>query len=372
MQTIVLTGVVLAALVVVLQATATYLVLRGQKRLLADVDGMLEYLQRVDVQLAGVNRALSQAPANEPAGLPIGATAPGFSLPDLAGRERSLEEFVGKPFVLTFFSTTCGFCQQMAPRLGELHDDSPRMLLISRGDVDAHLKLAAENRWRCDVLLETGNAVMTAYKAYGTPTGYLIDAEGRIASELAVGADALFELLKSSEENGGGGESDLTAESLKARQLTGVQKARDAGLAVRPSSLKRDGLAPGTPAPDFTLPDLAGESHCLGEFRNKRVLLVFSDPNCGPCESLTDDLVRVQEAHADNNLQVVMISRGDQQQNEDKAKKHDVRFPVLLQNSWEVSRQYAMFATPVGYLIDENGVIAKDVAIGKAGILSLV
>ena len=38
--------------------------------------------------------------------------------------------------------------------------------------------------------------------------------------------------------------------------------------------------------------------------------------------------------------------------------------PVLLQQRWEISRRYAMFATPVAYLIDVTGIITHDVAVG--------
>ena len=44
---------------------------------------------------------------------------------------------------------------------------------------------------------------------------------------------------------------------------------------------------------------------------------------------------------------------------------------MLLQRRWEVSKEYGIFATPVGYLIDEEGVIAKDVAVGSDAILRL-
>jgi len=47
-------------------------------------------------------------------------------------------------------------------------------------------------------------------------------------------------------------------------------------------------------------------------------------------------------------------------------------FPVVLQHHWEISRRYAMFATPIAYLIDETGVIAHDVAVGVASILALM
>jgi hypothetical protein len=44
----------------------------------------------------------------------------------------------------------------------------------------------------------------------------------------------------------------------------------------------------------------------------------------------------------------------------------------VLQQHWEISRRYAMFATPVAYLIDVRGVIANDVAVGVAPILALL
>ena len=37
----------------------------------------------------------------------------------------------------------------------------------------------------------------------------------------------------------------------------------------------------------------------------------------------------------------------------------------------EISRLYAMFATPVGYLIDEQGTIAAEPAVGEEPILAL-
>jgi peroxiredoxin len=351
------------------QAALAVIFVRGQRRLDRSNEAIVDYLEKVDTLLAGINRALTQTAPGQNQALKMGSTAPGFTLPDLAGRERRLDEFLGKPFVLTFFSTTCGFCQQMAPKIGQLPADAPRLVLVSRGDVDDHLKLAAENKWHCDVLLESGNAVMSAYKVNGTPTAYFIDAEGRIASDLLVGADPILSLMAWAAKER---PADLTLEALQEKEAAAIQKARDAGLSIRPSSIKRDGLPAGVKAPSFMLKGLDGNEYRLEDFHRKRVLLVFSDPTCGPCEALTDDLVQLQRAHSQNNLQVVMISRGEKDQNEEKARRHQINFPVLLQNRWEVSKEYAMFATPVGYLIDEQGVIAKDVAVGKAAILELV
>ena len=46
-------------------------------------------------------------------------------------------------------------------------------------------------------------------------------------------------------------------------------------------------------------------------------------------------------------------------------------FPLALQRQWEISREYAMFATPVGYLIDADGIVAAGVATGPEAILAL-
>ena len=52
------------------------------------------------------------------------------------------------------------------------------------------------------------------------------------------------------------------------------------------SKLKRDGLTAGTPAPDFRLPRLDGRGELtLSDLRGRKVLMVFSSPGCGPCNT---------------------------------------------------------------------------------------
>ena len=138
------------------------------------------------------------------------------------------------------------------------------------------------------------------------------------------------------------------------------------------SRLDRGGLKVGTRAPDFNLPDLTATRRSLREFRGKRVLLVFAGPECGPCQKLTPELVPLYQRHRGNNLEIVMISRGDHEANQAKADKHGVTFPILLQHRWEISKEYAIFALPAGYLIDERGIIAKEVAIGAERVPELV
>ena len=82
---------------------------------------------------------------------------------------------------------------------------------------------------------------------------------------------------------------------------------------------------------------------------------------------------QLEQLHRDQpGLRLVTISRGEPEENRAKVKAHGVTYPVVLQQQWEISRSYAMFATPIAYLIDEAGIITHDVAIGEEAILSLL
>lgn len=89
------------------------------------------------------------------------------------------------------------------------------------------------------------------------------------------------------------------------------------------------------------------------------VLLVFTDPHCGPCDALAPELVRLHKEHEGNGLAVVMVGRGDAEENRRKAAAHGFEFPVVLQDPWRLSKRYGIFATPVAFLINERGVIAR-------------
>jgi peroxiredoxin len=137
------------------------------------------------------------------------------------------------------------------------------------------------------------------------------------------------------------------------------------------SKIKRDGLKAGTPAPDFRLPRLDGRGDLtLSELRGKRVLLVLSSPGCGPCNALAPELESFHRQHPE--LEVLMISKGEPKENRAKLKEHGLTFPVVLQQHWEISRRYAMFATPIAYLLDEAGVIMRNVAVGTDAIRGLL
>jgi len=195
----------------------------------------------------------------------------------------------------------------------------------------------------------------------------LLGQNGRILLRL----DAVEKRLDK-REAGGGSEADAEPELTRSAAGNDEEErsSRFSNRSLARSKLNRDGLKAGTPAPDFRLPRLEGGELSLTELRGRMVLLVFSSPNCGPCNTLAP---RLEEFHRQEpDLELVMISRGEPGENHDKVKEHGLTFSVLLQKQWEVSRVYAMFATPVAYLIDPAGVLTADVAIGGDAIEGLM
>jgi hypothetical protein len=92
--------------------------------------------------------------------------------------------------------------------------------------------------------------------------------------------------------------------------------------------------------------------------------------DCGPCLELVPAL---EQFHRDGSgVGVLMISRRDPEANRHKVAELGITFPVVLQRSWEISLRYAMFATPIAYLIDEQGVLATEVVVGVESIRALL
>jgi peroxiredoxin len=351
---------------------------------------LLLRLESIEKRLAP--RAEEKRP--EASGLPLGTLAPDFELPDLVGVRHKLSEFRDKNVLLVFFNPNCGFCSKMAADLAALPveggHDRPVPIVVTTGDAEENRKLVEKHGIRCVVLLQKEMEVASKFRAQGTPMGYQVDGAGRIASELTVGAEPLLRLAAAvgrgspdpahmidRRSPGHSHDEDLRS-GASARSETGAEHAAANGSgphgakdyrSLAGSRLNRKGLKAGERAPEFRLPRIDGGELSLADLRGGRVLLVFSDPHCGPCDELAP---RLQEVHSQRtDLTVLVVSRGEIEANRAKAAGLGLAFPVVVQKQWEISLQYAMFATPIGYLIDEQGILASDVAVGVEPILAL-
>lgn len=315
--------------------------LRQQGRLLARI----EALEAERATAAQTERGA--APPRHPVGAPF---AP-FELPDLAGASVTLDAIASRRILFVHWDPGCGFCERIGPDLAALSDrlaeHDTELVLVSHGTPERNRDWAAGAGVRYRILLQA-DARMEAFKTLGTPVAYLVDEQRRVAAPLATGADEVLELARAAARGG----TILPAQ----RPLT-------------QSRIERHGIRRGARAPDFTLPDLDGREVALADFRGRRVLLVFSDPACGPCDEVAAALGA--SGSADEDPALLMISHGDLDANRRKAAEHGIRFPVLLQAGRRVARDYGIFATPVAFLISEDGRVATDVAKGPHEVLAL-
>ena len=144
-----------------------------------------------------------------PEGLPIDTIAPDFDLPAYHGGTRSLRQLLvpGKPLLLLFTNPHCGPCVVLFKEIKEwqdAHQDRLTIALISRGTIKDNFVNVARNNLG-EVLLQKEREIGEKYGGLMTPTGVVVNPDGRIASRIAGGADEIRNLLRSAVGNGNGG-----------------------------------------------------------------------------------------------------------------------------------------------------------------------
>jgi thiol-disulfide isomerase/thioredoxin len=145
-----------------------------------------EWIEQLVAQVA--------AETAEPEGLPVGTEAPVLELSALDGEPVSLADLRGRDALLLFWNPGCGFCRSMHEDLlaweAAIDGKGPQLVVISSGSADE----TREEGFRSRVLLDEEFSAGSAFQANGTPMAVLIDGEGRIASNVAAGAEAVLAL----------------------------------------------------------------------------------------------------------------------------------------------------------------------------------
>jgi len=173
----------------------------------------------------------------------------------------------------------------------------------------------------------------------------------------------------------------LVAQSRTLRALSQQQRivldrldALDSGQVRNqgPAGSRSAGKSIGSRAPDFALPDVDGRLVTLESLRaaGRPVVLVFSDPNCGPCDALLPQIAEWQRAQA-HAFTLAVVSRGTVEANRPKADEHDVR-RILIQDDREVADEYGVWGTPSAVMIRADGTIGSMLSQAEAQIIELM
>jgi len=144
---------------------------------------------------------LDELEAEQRSGPAVGEPAPDFLLPDLDGELVTLADLraPGLPVLLLFSHPACGPCAALLPEVGRWqreHDGQLTVAIISGGDAEED-RARAEEHGLTRVLRDDEEDVADRYGATGTPMALLVGPDGRVESELVVGATAIGALVSS-------------------------------------------------------------------------------------------------------------------------------------------------------------------------------
>ncbi|WP_040802298.1 MauE/DoxX family redox-associated membrane protein [Nocardia concava] len=141
-------------------------------------------------------------------GLPPGAIAPEFEVLKTAGGRTGLDELLspGKSLLLVFVHPGCEMCAALArelPRWQARSSDALTIAVLGNGDVGEHAKWGEEQGLgEIPVLVQQGNEAALRYRVRGTPSGVLINEQGRVAAPVARGAMAVRDLIVQAKRTG--------------------------------------------------------------------------------------------------------------------------------------------------------------------------
>ncbi|MBS1697970.1 MAG: thioredoxin-dependent thiol peroxidase [Actinobacteria bacterium] len=130
-------------------------------------------------------------------------------------------------------------------------------------------------------------------------------------------------------------------------------------------------LEPGSPAPDFTLPDQDGSSVSLHDLRGRRVILYFypaaMTPGCTTeaCD-FRDSLSSLQGA----GYAVLGVSRDDVAKLKQFTARDGLTFPLLSDADLAVHRAYGVWGEKKNYGKVIQGVIRSTFVIDEDGVIA--
>ena len=117
------------------------------------------------------------------------------------------------------------------------------------------------------------------------------------------------------------------------------------------------GLAVGTDAPDFDLPDVTtGRPVRLADLRGKRVVVTFIAPGCRECHELVPQLHAM--ARSRRQVAQVAVVEGGVAEARRLVREMRLELPTVADEDGALAALYGSPGTPITHLIDEHGRIA--------------
>jgi peroxiredoxin len=265
--------------------------------------------------------------------------------------------------MLLFTDPGCGPCNAMLPEVGswqEEHAQKLTLALISRGEVEENKTKASEHGLR-SVLLQKDWEVSESYEVRGTPSAVLISADGKVASPVAGGEEGIRSLLSYAV----GERAQLPMQPHQPQ--TAGQPCPNCGKVHAAAPTLAAAQPVGEEAPEVKLPDLEGYTVELADFRGEQILVLFWNPGCGFCQQMLSDLREWEENRPEEAPKLLVVSAGTQEANREQC----LSSTVVLDQNFAVGRAFGASGTPSAVLVDAQGKVASDIAVGAPAVLEL-
>jgi len=330
---------------------------------------LLVRLEAVEATLAEGPSVLAPSqngtPVPQAEGLPVGSEAPQFSLSGLHGETLTLEALrsSGKTVMMLFTDPGCGPCNAMLPDVGRWQEEHAKKLtlsLVSRGEVEENKTKAQEHALK-NVLLQNNWEVSESYEVRGTPSAVLISADGKIASPVAGGAEGIRGLFSYAV-----GERPQLPMQPHQHQTEG-QPCPNCGKVHAAAPTMPAARQIGEPAPEVKLADLEGTTVELKDFRGQQTLVLFWNPGCGFCQQMLPEIKQWEENRPEGAPKLLFVSAGTEEANRDMK----LSSKVVLDQQFAAGRAFGASGTPSAVLVDAEGRIASEVAVGAPAVLGL-
>ena len=126
-----------------------------------------------------------------PTGSQVGQKATDFTLSTTAGAKIHLRDLEGKPVMISFWTTRCGYCiyqmQFLQDAQAELKDKIVFIEIDIAEDSTTVKQCIDSHNFSLPVVLDSDSATATAYNIMYTPTNIIIDSNG-IIKDIRTGA----------------------------------------------------------------------------------------------------------------------------------------------------------------------------------------
>jgi peroxiredoxin/uncharacterized membrane protein YphA (DoxX/SURF4 family) len=310
---------------------------------------ILRRIEILEVLSSGERNFEVETMGHPEGGLPIGAPAPDFMLPDVKGKQVELNHLIAdaKPMLFFFVSPNCSPCNALLPEIKEWQEELGekfRITFVSSGSAKDNSDKFGQTT--SNILLQKDKEISTLFGAVWTPTALLVNSDGTIGSRCAAGDEAIRSLI------------EIVKDESKEKDVFYIANG---GNALQKSKI-------GEKIPEFAVEDLKGSKFGTEMFYQKPTLVAFWSETCPHCIQMLDDLREWDLVKGQDEPNLVLFSSGDVESH----KKFDLKSPIILDEGYKIAAKLGMSGTPSAVLIGRNGEFISETAIGAPQIWALL